>query len=110
MNWLMRLIEFYTSSSKVDINLPFCQGCIFSIEDSREDWVSFNYEHLPNICYWCRRLNHVDRDYDLWIESDGTLEAGDQEYGSWIHAPFALLHKKPMVVVLVFYAAEKKAS
>ena len=35
---------------RVDINLPLCQGCIFSIEDSREDWVSFNYEHLPNIC------------------------------------------------------------
>lgn len=50
---------------RVDVNLPLCQGCMFSIEDSREGWVSFKYERLPNICYWCRRLNHVDRDCDL---------------------------------------------
>lgn len=93
----------------MDVNLPLCQGCMFSIEDSREGWVSFKYECLPNICYWCRRLNHVDRDCDLWIESDGMLEAEDQECTPWIRAPFAPLHKKPMVVVLIFYAVEKKA-
>lgn len=36
---------------KVDVNLPLCRGCVFSIEGSKEGWVSFKYERLPNICY-----------------------------------------------------------
>ena len=36
--------------------------------------MSFKYERLPNICYWCGRLTHDDRDCDLWIDSEGTLK------------------------------------
>ena len=38
---------------RVDISLPLCKGRVLSIEDGEEHWVTFKYEHLPNICYWC---------------------------------------------------------
>lgn len=62
----------------VDVSLPLCRGCIISLEKGIENWVSFKYERLPNICYWCGCLNHVDKDCDRWIESDGTLTKNDQ--------------------------------
>lgn len=48
------------------------------MEDGIENWVTFKYERIPNICYWCGCLNHVDKDYDCWIVSDGTLTKDDQ--------------------------------
>ena len=56
---------------------------------SEQSWVPFKYERLPNICYWCGCLNHVDRDCDLWIKSEGNLSKESQAYGAWIRvAPF----------------------
>ena len=70
----------------VDVSLPLCRGRIISMEDGIENWVTFKYERLPNICYWCGCLNHVDKDCDHWIKSDGTLTKDNQEYGPWIRA------------------------
>ena len=71
----------------MDITLPLCKGRVLLIEDEEERWVSFKYERLPNICYWCECLNHSDRDYDKWIDSDGTLDSSNKKYGPWIRAP-----------------------
>ena len=68
----------------IDISLSLCRGQVLSLEDGGEVWVSFKYERLPNICYWCGCLTHSDRDYEVWINSDGTLKASDQEYGPWL--------------------------
>lgn len=57
----------------VNVPLPLCRGRIFSLENGSKGWVSFKYKHLSNICHWCGCLNHFDKDYDLWIESSGTL-------------------------------------
>lgn len=35
----------------VDVSLPLCQGRVFSFDNGSKGWVSFKYEHLPNICY-----------------------------------------------------------
>lgn len=92
----------------IDISLPLCRGRIVSLEDGSEVWVSFKYERLPNICYWCGCLTHSDRDCEVWISSDGTLKAGDQEYGPWLRASFTPNPRQSMVVVLGFYEARKK--
>ena len=47
---------------RVDITIPLSQGRRVSLGQGKEIWVSFKYERLPNICYWCGCLNHDDRD------------------------------------------------
>ena len=43
----------------MDISLPLYRGQVLSIEDDEEHWVTFKYEHLPNIYYWCGFLDHA---------------------------------------------------
>jgi len=90
----------------VDVSLPLCRGRIISMEDGTENWVTFKYERLPNI--WCGCLNHVDKDCDHWIESDGTLTKDDQEYGPWICAGPTAMFRNSVVKVPGFYEARKK--
>ena len=68
----------------IDISQPLCRGRVVVFEDNKEQWVSFKYERLPNLCYWCGYLTHNDRDCDLWNYSEGTLEEADNCYGPWI--------------------------
>uniref|UniRef100_A0A7N2L677 DUF4283 domain-containing protein n=1 Tax=Quercus lobata TaxID=97700 RepID=A0A7N2L677_QUELO len=81
--------SFLRMKVTIDINKPLCRGRLISLSHDEQSWVSFKYERLPNICYWCGCLNHVDRAYDLWIESEGNLMKESQAYGAWIRAaPF----------------------
>ena len=93
---------------RVDITLPLCRGRVLSFEDEEERWVSFKYERLPNICYWCGCLDHSDRDCDKWIDNDGTLDSSNKKYGPWIRAPLPQIRRKPVVVVSGFYETRKK--
>ena len=72
---------------KVDVTRPLSRGRKVSVGQSTEKWVSFKYEHLPNICYWCGCLNHDDRDCDVWLDSEGSLKVEEQKFGPWLHAP-----------------------
>ena len=58
---------------RVNITLPLCRGRIFTLDNRLKGWVSFKYERLPNVCYWCGQLNHFDGDCEQWLESSGTL-------------------------------------
>ena len=49
----------------LDVSLPLCRGCVVTLENGNKVWVSFKYERLPNICYWCSCLDHDDKDYVL---------------------------------------------
>ena len=91
----------------IDITQPLCRGRVICLEDDKELWVSFKYERLPNLCYWCGRLTHNDRDCELWLDSEGTLEEADKKYGLWIRAqPFAS-SRKAVVTVPSFYVKNK---
>uniref|UniRef100_A0A7N2MLH9 Zinc knuckle CX2CX4HX4C domain-containing protein n=1 Tax=Quercus lobata TaxID=97700 RepID=A0A7N2MLH9_QUELO len=92
----------------IDVSLPLCRGRLISFNKGEEGWVSFKYERLPNICYWCGFLNHRDKDCDQWIESDGSLKDEDKEYGPWIRTTAAALNKKSVVRVPGFNEARKK--
>lgn len=65
--------HFIRVKVSVDITMLLCRGRLISLKDDKQLWVSFKYERLPNICYWCGRLMHDDRDCEIWIESEGTL-------------------------------------
>ena len=91
----------------IDISQPLCRGRVICLEDDKELQVSFKYEQLPNLCYWCGRLTHNDRDCELWLDSEGTLEETDKRYGPWIRAePFAS-SCKAMITVPGFYVKNK---
>lgn len=49
-------------------------------------WVSFQYERLPIFCYWCRLLNHDEKDCKLWIRSKCTLRKEEQQYDAWLRS------------------------
>ena len=58
----------------IDVSKPLSRGQKISLENGTNDWVSFKYERLPNICYWCGCISHSDRDCNLWIDSEGSLQ------------------------------------
>lgn len=77
---------------------------MIALDDDKEQWVSFKYERLPNLCYCRGCLTHNDRDCDLWTDSKGTLTEADKQYGPWIKAsPFTSYHKE-VVTVPSYYA------
>ena len=57
----------------IDITWPLCRGRVITL-----DWVQFRYEHLSNLCFWCGRLNHADKNCELWLQSKGTLKVDQQ--------------------------------
>ncbi|KAL0016646.1 hypothetical protein SO802_003715 [Lithocarpus litseifolius] len=76
--------------------------------DNKQVWVSFRYERLPNICYWCGSLLHDDRDCERWIESEGTLKADQREFGPGLRAQPFVVSKKNVVSVPGYYSTRKK--
>ena len=69
--------------------------------------MTFKYEHLLNICYWCGCLDHSDKDCDRWLQSEETLKENDRAYGAWIRASFTSASRKAVVVVPGFYEDKK---
>ena len=63
---------FMRTKVTIDISKLLSHGQVISLENGKELWVSFKYERLPNLCCWCGCLTHDDRDYEQWIESDGS--------------------------------------
>lgn len=50
----------------VDITKPLCRGRKLGFSNGEESWVNFKYEHLPNLCYWGRRLTNQDKECPQW--------------------------------------------
>ena len=46
----------------IDVTKPLCRGCKIALNGGSDSWVSFRYERLPNLCYWCGKLTHIDRE------------------------------------------------
>ena len=71
----------------IDITKPLCRGRVVHLEGGVGGgggggvWVTFKFERLPNLCYWCGCLNHDDRECGLWIESKGTLPLSATQFG-----------------------------
>lgn len=48
--------------------------------------MAFQYERLPNLCFWCGMLLHDNKDCEIWLKSKGSLPVEKQQYGHWIKA------------------------
>ena len=92
----------------LDITKPLSRGRKITLDDGSVGWVSFKYERLPNICYWCGCITHSDKDCDLWIDSEGTLPVEARQYGAWLRAPLFNPIRKSTVVVPGFYKQKKE--
>ena len=95
---------------RLDITIPLSQGRMVSLGQGKELWVSFKYEHLPNICYWCGCLNHDDRDCEAWLETEGSLKVEDQQFGPWLRAAPASQARKNLVTVPGLFKKTKGSS
>ncbi len=71
---------------KLDISKPLCRGRKAWLMEGKETWISFRYERLPNLCYWCGLLTHGERDCEKWLRSKGPLRREEQQYGPWMRA------------------------
>ena len=87
----------------LDLNLPLCRGRVITLEGGGKSWVSFKYEHLPNLCYWCGRLSHDDKNCDLSINSKGTLKVENQQFGSCLRAAPYTSAGKDVIYVSRYY-------
>ena len=70
----------------IDLSLPLCRGRLVSLKNEKQTWISLRYERLPNLCYWCCRLTHDDKDCQMWIEIEGTLLPNQRQFGPSIRA------------------------
>jgi hypothetical protein len=71
---------------RVDITKPLCRGRKIGLSNGAEGWVSFQYERLPNFCYWCGIPTHGERDCEEWLRTPENLREKPLEYGIWLRA------------------------
>ena len=65
---------------RVDIRKPLLRGVMLEDEDEvKGGWCPFRYEFLPNFCYACGLLGHVERDCDV-----GVGKEEQQQFGDWL--------------------------
>lgn len=83
----------------IDITKALSRGRRVSWSLESEGWVSFKYERLPSLCYWCGQLSHDDKDCTLWLQSKGSLTVKDRQFGPWIRAALFNQSKKTVVEV-----------
>ncbi|KAK9990738.1 hypothetical protein SO802_025723 [Lithocarpus litseifolius] len=80
----MRGGNFMRVRVNINISEPLCRGKRVMFDEHNDGWVSFMYERLPNICYWCGHLTHDDKDCGIWLRSGGSLSNNEQQFGPWI--------------------------
>ena len=100
--------NFLRLKVQLDLSLPLCRGHLISLENGKQIWANFKYERLPNLCYWCGRLTHDDKDCEIWIDSEGMLKPEDRQFDSGLGAPAFVMTRKTGLIVLGFYSTKKK--
>lgn len=53
----------------IDIRKPLMRGIMVKVGNAEKDkWCPFAYEFLPDFCYTCGRIGHVDKQCDVRLE------------------------------------------
>ena len=91
--------EFLHIRVIIDIteSLPRC--CKLWFEGEHIRWALLKFERLSNFCYWCGRVNHSERDCNVWLQGKGKVKKKNQPYGEWLRANPIRQNHKSMIVV-----------
>uniref|UniRef100_A0A7N2MTA8 Zinc knuckle CX2CX4HX4C domain-containing protein n=1 Tax=Quercus lobata TaxID=97700 RepID=A0A7N2MTA8_QUELO len=92
----------------IDVSELLCRGRRVEFDEDDEDRMSFTYERLPNLCYWCGLLMHDEKDCAIWLRSKGSLSRSDQQFGPWIRADQFNPAKKFVVEVRGYERSKSK--
>ena len=87
----------------MDVTGPLCRGRLVSLGKEKQVWVSFKYERLPNICYWCGCFDHDDKDCEIWLNSEGSLNQEQKQFGPNLRAAPFSYSRKQVIQVPSFY-------
>ena len=79
---------------RVNITKPLCRGRKIGLGNGTESWVSFQYERLPNFCYWCGIPTHGEKDCEDWLRTPENLIERPLEFGFWLRANGERLSRK----------------
>lgn len=82
----------------LDITKPLCRGRMVRVGGPSVVWVEFKYERLLIFCYWCRKVDHDERDCMMWIRSKEAIKADEKQYGPWLRASQERLRRPQMVM------------
>ena len=91
----------------LDISKPLCCRRKITLDGGNTGWVSFKYERLPSIWFWCGCLTHGEKDCEQWVSNEGSLTVEDRNYGAWLWAPLSNQIRKSSIDVLGFYQQKK---
>ena len=88
----------------VNITEPLCQD--WKIQLGRENllWVDFKYERLPIFYYWCRMVDHDEKECLQWIRSRETLRSEEKQFGAWLWAS-PERNQRPQLIVATSHSS-----
>ncbi|KAE8772589.1 hypothetical protein D1007_55405 [Hordeum vulgare] len=67
---------------KLNITKPLMRGSMVQIDErGRKSWCPFAYEYLPNFCYTCGVISHVERECNTKVKKDEKAQ-----FGRWLRA------------------------
>ena len=91
--------EFLRVRVAINITKPLPRCCKLWSKGERIGRALLKFECLLNFCYWCGRVNHNERDCEVWLRGKGNLKKEDQQYGDWRRAEQVRPFRKFVVVV-----------
>ena len=69
--------EFLRVRVSMDITKPLPRCCKLKCDGKHIGWALLNFERLPNFCNWCGRVNHVEKDCEVWLTGRKKLRKED---------------------------------
>ena len=68
-------------------------------EEGKKGWVAFQYERLPNFCYWCGCLDYGEKGCDLGLQQHNSSAKEEHQFGAWLRATSNRPPRKTVVTV-----------
>ena len=91
--------EFLRVRVAMNITKPLPRYCKLRSEGKHIGWALLKFERLPNFCYWCGRVDHVEKDCETWLKNREKYGKEDQQFGDWMRAEQYKSSRKSVVVI-----------
>ena len=91
--------EFHRVRVAMNITKPLPRCCKLRSEGKHIGWALLKFERLPNFCYWCGRVDHVEKDCKIWLKNREKCGREDQQFGDWMRAEQFKSFCKSVVVI-----------